>query len=185
MTRLLLVLAAALLWSGIAHAADWTVDAGKSRLGFIGSQSGSPFEGHFSRWTAKIAFDPAHPAAGSAVVEIDMASATTGDLQKDQSLPQADWFDAKTFPQARFEATSFRPKGGNAFEAVGSLSIRGVKKDVVLPFTLDVAGPAAHAKGKLDLVRTDYGVGQGPWKAADMVALNVAVTIDLVATSKP
>ncbi len=180
-----LALAAALLGAGAAQAADWTVDPAKSRLGFTGSQAGSPFEGRFSRWTARIVFDPANPTAGTAVVEIDMASAATGDLQKDESLPQADWFDAKTFPQARFEATSFRPKGGNAFEAVGSLSIRGVKKDVVLPFTLDVAGPAAHAKGKLDLVRTDYGVGQGPWKAADMVALNVAVTIDLVATSKP
>ncbi|TAN56733.1 MAG: YceI family protein, partial [Magnetospirillum sp.] len=86
---------------------------------------------------------------------------------------------------ARFEATAFRSKGGNAFDAVGSLRIRGVTKPVVLPFTLDITGPTAHAKGRLDLLRTDYGVGQGPWKAADMVALEVAVTIDLVATVAP
>ncbi|MDO8606685.1 MAG: YceI family protein [Phaeospirillum sp.] len=178
-----LTLAAVLLWSASAQAADWVVDLGKSRLGFIGSQAGSPFEGRFGRWTAKISLDPANPAAGKAVVEIDMASAATGDGQKDESLPQGDWFDAKAFPQARFEATSFRAKGGTAFEAVGSLSIRGMKKDVVLPFTLDITGPAAHAKGRLDLIRTDYGVGQGAWKAADMVALEVAVTIDLVAAT--
>lgn len=185
-----LLLAAALVWGGSAQAADWAVDAGKSKLGFVGSQSGTPFEGRFSRWTAKIAFDPANPAAGTAVVVIDMSSATTGDLQKDQSLPQADWFDTKTFPQARFEATGFRAKGGNAFEAVGSLSLRGIKKDVVLPFTLDVssagAHPAvAHAQGKLILIRTDYGVGQGEWKVPDMVALEVAVTVDLTATTAP
>lgn len=178
------ILAALLLWSGTATAADWVVDPAKSRLGFVGSQAGSPFEGRFARWNAKIAFDPANPAAGKALVEIDMTSATTGDRQKDDSLPQAEWFDAKTFPQARFEATGFRAKGANAFEAVGSLSLRGMRKDVTLPFTLDIAGPVAHAKGRLDLIRTDYGVGQGPWKAADMVALEVAVTFDLTAASK-
>lgn len=180
-----LIVAAVLLWTGAAQAADWVVDPGKSRLGFIGSQAGSPFDGRFSRWSAKIAFDSANPTVGTAVVDIDMASAVTGDRQKDDSLPQGEWFDAKAFPQARFEATAFRSKGGNAFDAVGSLRIRGVTKPVVLPFTLDITGPTAHAKGRLDLLRTDYGVGQGPWKAADMVALEVAVTIDLVATVAP
>ena len=180
-----LILTAALLWGGSAQAADWVVDQARSRLGFVGSQAGSPFEGRFSRWTAKISLDPANPASGKAVVEIDMASAATGDKQKDESLPQGDWFDAKAFPQARFEATSFRAKSGAAFEAVGSLSIRGLKKDVVLPFTLDITGPTAHAKGRLDLIRTDYGIGQGAWKAADMVALEVAVTIDLIAATTP
>lgn len=179
-----LALASTLLLAGQAGAAEWTVDAGKSRLGFIGTQSGSPFEGRFTRWSAHIDFDPANPTAGKAVVEIDMASADTGDKQKDESLPQSDWFDAKSFPQAKFEATSFRAKGPGAFEAVGSLSIRGIKKDVVLPFTLETSGASAHAKGRLDLIRTDYGIGQGPWKAADMVALGVAVVVDIEATRK-
>lgn len=179
------ILAAALLWSGAAHAAEWVIDPAKSRLGFIGKQGGTPFDGAFTRWTGKIDFDPANPTIGKAVIDIDMGSAATGDKQKDDSLPQGEWFDTKAFPQARFEATSFRAKGANAFEAVGSLSIRGIKKDVVLPFTLDITGPVAQAKGRLDLIRTDYGVGQGPWKLGDTVALEVAVTVDLMASRKP
>ncbi|MDR3440156.1 YceI family protein [Telmatospirillum sp.] len=162
-----------------AAAANWSVDGGKSVLGFIGSQSGASFEGHFTKWQAQIDFDPANPAAGHAQVTIDMTSATTGDPQKDQSLPQSDWFNAKSFPQATFEATTFRAKGGNTYEAVGHLTIRGIKKDLVLPFTFDVEGNSGHAKGKLDLVRTDFGVGQGEWAAGDMVGLSVAVTVDI------
>jgi len=180
-----LLIAATLAWGHAAQAAEWTVDAGKSKLGFVGSQAGSPFDGRFTAWTARIDFDPANPAAGKASVEIDMASAVTGDRQKDESLPQAEWFDAKSVPKARFEATGFTPKGGNAFEARGTLSIRGVTKDVTLPFTLDITGTDAHAVGRLPLVRTDYGVGQGAWKAGDMVALEVAVTVDIRATRKP
>lgn len=183
--RSLLFVCACLLWSGAAHAAEWTIDPAKSRLGFVGKQGGSPFEGRFTRWSGKIDFDPANPAAGKAVIDIDMASAATGDRQKDDSLPQGEWFDVKGFPQARFEAASFRAKGGNSFEAVGALSIRGIRKEVVLPFTLDINGPTAQAKGRLEMIRTDYGIGQGPWKSGETVALEVAVVVDLTASRKP
>jgi polyisoprenoid-binding protein YceI len=165
-----------------AAAANWTVDNGKSILGFIGTQSGASFEGHFTKWQAQIDFDPAKPASGHALVTIDMSSATTGDSQKDQSLPQSDWFNVKSFPQATFEATNFRAKGGNAFEAAGTLTIRGIKKDVLLPFTFETDGNSGHAKGKLDLLRTDFGVGQGDWASGDMVGLSVSVTVDIRAS---
>jgi polyisoprenoid-binding protein YceI len=165
-----------------ASAAAWTVDSSKSVLGFSGTQSGTAFDGRFTKWQADIDFDPANPGIGHARVVIDVASAQTGDPQKDQSLPQGDWFNVKSFPQAVFEASSFRAKGGNAFEAIGTLTIRGIKKDVVLPFTFDGTGNSGHAKGKLDLLRTDYGVGQGEWSSGQMVGLSVAVTIDIQAT---
>ncbi len=190
MRRKAFLLAAAIaLASHQAHAAQWAVDMGHSTLGFTGSQGGSSFTGRFTRWQAEIDFDPADPAAGHARVVIDMASAATGDAQKDEALPQADWFEVKRFPQAVFVATGFRAKGGNAYDAVGTLTIRGLKKDVVLPFTLDLE-PApdpvhAHAVGRLPLVRTDYGVGQGAWSSGQIVGLEVVVTLDLVATRQP
>jgi cytochrome b561 len=167
-----------------AGAADWQVDPAKSNLGFLGTISGKGFEGHFKTWTADIAFDPANPAAGHAKVVIDMSSAVTGDKQRDYALPDTDWFDARKSPQAFFEATSFTAKGGNAYEAVGTLTIRGTKKPVTMPFTLDIAGDAAHAKGQLDIVRTDYGVGQGEWGDGATIALKVGIVFDLTAKKK-
>jgi len=173
-------------WVGAAPvaAAEWSVDSVASSLGFIGSQSGKSFEGRFKNWQADIAFDPANPAAGHARVVIDMTSAVTGDRQKDISLPESDWFDAKRTPQAIFAATGFTAKGGNRFEAVGSLSIRGMTKTVTLPFSLEIVNDVARAKGRLDLVRTDFGVGQGEWADGTYVALAVAVVFDLTARKK-
>jgi len=180
-----ILLAAGLVLARPAAAADWAVDAGKSTLGFTGALSGKSFDGKFKSWQAEIAFDPANPAAGHAKVTIDMASAVTGDRQRDGALPDADWFDVKKSPQGLFEATGFKSLGGNQYEAAGSLTIRGIKKAVTLPFTLDIAGDEAHAKGKLDIVRTDYGVGQGEdWKDGSTVALGVSISFDLVAKKK-
>lgn len=179
-----LLLGAGILLARPAAAADWAVDAGKSALGFTASASGVNFDGKFKSWQAEIAFDPANPAAGHAKVTIDMASAVTGDRQRDSALPESDWFAVKKIPQAVFEATSFTSKGGNQYEAVGTLTIRGTSKPVTMPFTLDITGADAHAKGKLDIVRTDYGVGQGEWSTAETVGLGVSITFDLVAKKK-
>lgn len=183
--RLATLLGLLLLAAGPALASDWTVDQAKSRLGFSGVQVGVPFQGRFTRYEAHIAFDPAKPEAGHATVLIDVASARTGDTQRDEALPQPDWFDAAHFPQARFEVKSFRAKGGNAYEAAGTLSIRGISHDAVLPFTLAVTGDMAHAQGRLQLVRTGFGVGQGAWASGQWVALDVSVDVDLTATRVP
>lgn len=168
-----------------AASVHWQIDAANSHLGFAGSQSGMAFSGQFKRWSGSIDFDPANPAAGHALIEIDMGSAATGDAQKDEALPQSDWFDIKSFPKAQFEAKSFTSKGGNAYEALGTLTIRGHAKDVIMPFTLDVSGNKAHAKGHLEMVRTEWGVGQGEFSSGQYVALPVTVTFDLTANSTP
>ena len=179
-SALLLVLF--LLAASPALASDWTVDPGRRRLGFSGTQTGTPFQGSFGTWQAEIGFDPAHPETGHAKVTIDLASAKTGDTQRDTALPQPEWFDTASHPQASFEADHFVAKGGDAYEAPGKLTIRGIGKDVVLPFTLAIDGDKATAKGHLSLVRTGFGVGQGVWATGEWVALDVGVDVDLTAT---
>ncbi|MEI9984667.1 MAG: YceI family protein [Aliidongia sp.] len=67
---------------------------------------------------------------------IDLASARTGDTQRDTALPQPEWFDVASHPQASFEADHFIAKGGDSYEAPGKLTIRGTGRDVVLPSLL-------------------------------------------------
>ncbi len=179
--RYAFLLALPLLAALPAQAADWQVDPAKSRLGFSGTQTGVPFQGSFGTWQAEIGFDPAHPEAGHAKVTIDLASAKTGDTQRDAALPQPEWFDTATHPQASFVADHFVAKGGDAYEAPGKLTIRGTAKDVVLPFTVAITGDHATAKGHLTLVRSDFGIGQGPWSSGQWVALEAGVDIDLTA----
>lgn len=167
--------------SARADAAIWTVDCSKSRLGFSGTQTGAKFEGKFTKYAATIAFDPEHPETSRISVTVDLASATTGDTQRDTALPGKDWFDVGHFPQARFESTAVRRRGVGSYEATGNLTLHGVARPVVLPFTLDINGSTAHAKGHVEIIRTSFGVGQGPWSSGQWVALEVGIDIDLVA----
>ena len=110
---------------------------------------------------------------------VDTASAVTGNGEVDQELPRSAWFDARSFPRATFAVKSFRSKGGHDYDAVGTLYLRNVVKPVTMPVTIEVDGGVLHAKGRLDLLRTDYGVGSST--GAKWVALDVAVTFERTA----
>jgi len=179
------IIAAGLLALGpptlAAPAPNWAVDAANSKLGFRGAMNGDAFNGVFHRWSAQIAFDPKNLAGSKAVVSVDVASAVTGDADRDQAMPTADWFSAQTQPKATFVATAFKDLGGGKYQASGDLTIRGVKKPVVLPFTLAISGDTARMNGSLVLNRTAFGIGQGQWKTGDVVATEVTVTVALTA----
>jgi polyisoprenoid-binding protein YceI len=112
-----------------------------------------------------------------------MTSAVTRDRKKDQTLPQADWFDAASIPNSMLAVRSFRAKGGNDYDAIGTLTLRNVTKAIVMPVTIEVTGNTLHAKGHLDLMRSDYSIGQAtgaPW-----VSLEVVAAFDVTAERLP
>lgn len=178
MNRCLTAAALALVCHGV-QAAEWKLLPG-SALTFSGVQTEQKFTGHFSRFDAKISLDPEKPDEANIVVTVDIASAATGDRQRDAALPSKDWFDAAGFPQATFASRKVT-KTAAGYEAVGDLTLRGVSKEIHLPFTLAIDGRKAQASGHVDLRREIFGVGQGEWANGDWVALNVAVDFDLKA----
>ena len=132
-SHLVLTLATALLatFACDAMAAEWRVDPAASRLTFIGTQAGSPFEGSFETFSATIRFDESDLPASKAVVSIDMASVKTGNAQRDDAVKGQDWFGVATYPKAQFETKAFRHVGGNRYEADAVLTIRNGSKPVV------------------------------------------------------
>jgi polyisoprenoid-binding protein YceI len=173
---------ALLLAAHPASAAHWNVDYAKSRLGFTVQWSNEPFSAQFKRWNADIDFNPGDLAHARASVSVDLASESSDEPDFDSGLKGAQGFQTSQFSTAHFVTTSFVHKSADAYEARGTLNIRGITRDITLPFTLAIDGRTAHMTGTAHVLRTDFGVGQGEWAAPDPVAHDVAITIDLFAT---
>src|SRR6201999_1815636 len=90
-----------------ANAAHWTVDYGKSKLGFTVPWSGEPFVATFKAWKADIDFDPKDLAHAHALVTIDLTSESSDSPDNDDGLKGAQGIDTSKFPTATFEAKSF------------------------------------------------------------------------------
>lgn len=177
------VVIAALAIAAPAWAASpaWTVDKGVSKVGFSSTFDGQAVSGSFRRWDADIRFDPKDLAHSSANVTIDVGSAATGDADRDAALPDTPWFYAAKYPKATFVTHSFKSLGGNRYEAVGGLTIKGVTKPLTLPFTLVITGDTAKMNAAVGVNRLAFGVGQGEWATTQVIPAAVQVTIALTA----
>ncbi len=164
-------------------AAHWNVDPSRSKLGFTVAWSGEPFSAHFENWKANIDFDPANLAASHADVTIAIGSEASDESDFDTGLKGAQGFAATQFPSAHFVTRSFTHKRGNDYVAAGTLTLKGITKQVSLPFTLTITGKQAHMVGTAHVMRTDFGIGQGQWAAPSPVSHDVLVNIDITATA--
>ena len=175
-----LIAASALLITGPALAQQ--VVPAQSEVGFVSKQMGVPVEGKFKQWTAKIAFDPKKPEAGSVAFTIQTGSASFGAAEIDGEVPKAEWFNAAKFPQASFASSAIKPLGGGKFEVRGKLAIKGATQDVVVPLTVTQAGAASTAVGSFVIKRLDFKIGEGDWADTSMVANDVTVKFKLALT---
>jgi cytochrome b561/polyisoprenoid-binding protein YceI len=166
----------------------WAVDPKQSSIVFKSSYMDRPFEGRFEQWTANIQFDPAKPQDARIRVVIPTLSAKTAEPYFNDSLPEADWFDASKHTEAVFEVNEGVFKDSETkYEATGVLTVKGVKFPVRLPFTLSINGASAKMHGEITLKRLELGIGRetATTKAAgkeEWVQDDVGVVIDVVAT---
>ncbi|QOW21528.1 YceI family protein [Novilysobacter avium] len=159
--------------SGVV-AADY-VQAPGSTLTFASSFEGEIFTGHFASFTTRLRFDPQQLDDANLDVTIPLASATTANPERDDTLQGGDFFASKLFPQARFVATRFRHLGEDRYAADGTLSLRDAKHPVTLTFTWkDGATPVLAGRASVD--RLAFGVGGGDWSDPGMIPAKVAVS---------
>jgi len=179
-----LALAGALcLFAAPAYAAvpNWTVDKAHSRLGFDTAYTGDKVSGTFGVWSAQIAFDPKNLAGSKATVSVDLASAKTGDEDRDETLPTPDWFNAPKFPRATFTTTAIKAVGPDRYQATGVLNLKGVAKPVLLTFTLKIDGAHAVMTGQAVMDRSQWGIGQGQFQDESAIPHAVTINVNLAA----
>ena len=170
--------------TGQARAIEFKqVLADKSALGFNYKQMGVPLEGKFRQFEAHIAFDPAKPDVAQVQLEIALANIDAGSSEADEALAGKPWFDAKTYPSARFVSTSIKALVGNRFEVRGELTIKGKTLGVSAPFTFKPEGATGIFDGVFVLKRLDYAIGEGAWADVSAVANEVQIRFHLTAVA--
>lgn len=157
----------------------------KSRITCVSRQENVPVEAQFKKFTAQIAFDPAKPEAGKVQIEIDVNSFDIGFVDFNEEAKSKSWFDARTFPRARFVSASMRGLGNGRFEARGPLTIKGKTIGIVAPFTYREDAGNGVFEGAFTIKRLQYNIGEGAWKDTDTVADDVQIRFRITISTKP
>ena len=94
------------------------------------------------------------------------------------------WLNTQAFPTAHFESSAVKALGDNKYELAGKLTIKGTTKDVVVPATFTPQGNTGVFEGSLTIQRGDFSIGEGAWKAFDIVANDVVIKFRITAAAK-
>lgn len=156
----------------------------ESLLSFTARQIGVPMEGRFTRYDAQIRLDPKRPETGQVQVSIDMNSVALG-AEEDAMLKDVPWFHTAKFPKATFVSQQIRQVAPGRLEAVGTFTLKGVAKPLVVPLTLTPSGSEWVAKGRFNVPRMAYQVGVGEWADVNVIANEVAVQFSWTLAALP
>jgi polyisoprenoid-binding protein YceI len=171
--------------SALAEPLALPVDAGRSQVTFSARQMNIPAEGKFNKFSAAINWDAAKPETSHAEINVDLNSGDMGLDDVNSELKGKEWFDSKTFPQAKFVSATVKVLGGGKFEAAGKLSIKGRTHDITAPFTVKPEGAGSVFEGVFPIKRLQYGVGEGSWSDTAAVADEVQIKFRIVTGAAP
>jgi polyisoprenoid-binding protein YceI len=161
------------------------VDYTRSRISFVSRQMNVPVEGEFRKFVAQVNWDAARPETSAARVDIDAASFDMGEKSLNDEAVSRPFLDARNHPRAAFVSTAVKPLAPGRFEVAGRLTIKGVTRDVVVPFTVAAEGAGMVFDGAVTIRRLDFRVGEGEWTDTKILADDVQVRFRLVAAAKP
>ena len=197
MKRFLLATAAtaflSLLAPQAAQASSWEIDASHSVAAFsVRHLMVTNVRGELGKVSGTINLDDKDVTKSTVEATIEVAAINTRDAKRDEHLRSPDFFDVAKFPTMTFKSTKVE-KAGAGLKVTGTLTMRGVSKEVVL----SVEGPAPAVKdpwgntksgftATTKLNRKDFGV---QWnKSIDgggvVVGDEVSVTIELEVVKK-
>jgi polyisoprenoid-binding protein YceI len=157
-------------------ATKWDLSKAHSSVTFKIWHMMTPVYGSFDDFDADIHFDPQNLAGSSIKVTIQIPSINTGWGPRDEHLQSEDWFDAGRYPDMTFTSSEITSTGDDTYVAKGTLKMKGVEKEIELPFKLlgikELSGDMKETFGDADEVasfeisnysvnRKDYKVGTG------------------------
>lgn len=166
-------------------AAAYQVDPAHSSINFAVRHYGiSVVRGRFTDFAGTIRFDEKDVAKSSVEFTAKIASVNTDVAKRDEHLRSPDFFDAAKYPELTFKSSKVS-KRGDEWVCAGTLTIKGVSKEIEIPFKL--GGPLANDKGDkrigvegwVTINRQDYGIAFGNKLPNGALAIDDNVRIDL------
>ncbi|MDQ3803364.1 MAG: YceI family protein [Acidobacteriota bacterium] len=165
---------------------EYNIDPAHSIIGFsIRHLEIAWVEGRFKDFKGTIRYDERDVTKSSVEFSAKVASIDTGVEPRDKHLRTADFFDVEKFPEMTFKSKRVERTGKDGYVLHGDLTLKGVTKQVALPFAVTgaIKDPwgntrfGVQAQTKLD--RRDYGITFGQALEGGGLDIGNEVTIEL------
>lgn len=148
--------------------------------------------------SGNVSFDPANPGATKGRIVVTSSSLHVGNPVMKEHMHGNQWMDVAKFPEITFETKALKnvKTSGDVTtaDAVGSLKIRDVVKEVTVPIKLtylkdklavrsngQLKGDLLVIRSTFNIKRNDYGINPGA--PEDKVAQEIELTLSIAGAS--
>jgi polyisoprenoid-binding protein YceI len=186
--KLIYILVVSMMVVTAAWAGDkYVQDPAHTNIGFqVKHMVITTVTGNFTDYDYSFVYDEKNPENSSITATIKTASINTNNEKRDEHLRSADFFDAEQYPEITFVSKKVM-KTDDGYVAVGDLTMRGVTKEIELPFKITgiIKDPWGNTKmgveSRLTIDRQEYNVS---WNntldsGGVVVSDNVDIILDL------
>ena len=142
----------------------YDVDGAHTSVEFVGRHLMiTKVRGRFSDVRGQITIAE-EPENSHVEVQIDAASLSSGNDDRDNHLKSADFFDVEQFPTITFRSTAVKALRDNTWELDGDLTVRDVTRPVTLQVDFDGADVSPFGDERIgfsaatDINREDFGL---------------------------
>ena len=167
-------------------AGEYRIDPAHSVIGFsIKHNEIALVRGRFREFSGKIRYDDKDITKSSVQFTAKIESINTGVDRRDAHLRNADFFDAAKYPEMTFKSTRVERKRNNQYVLHGDFTMKGVTKQVSLPFTLTGAIKDGQGNSRFGVAaqttinRRDFGITWGKTMENGGLDVGNEVMIDL------
>jgi len=169
--------------SGLAGAAEYTIDKDHSHAGFQVRHIVAKLQGEFKEFDGSFSFDEKNLADATGTFTVKAASINTNHVKRDAHLRSPDFFDVEKFPDLTFVSKKVTSAGGKKYSLAGDLTIHGVTRPVT--FEMEYLGSDKTPMGErhagfsatLKINRKDFGI---VWnKVLDSGGLLIGEDVDI------
>jgi len=157
--------------------ADNTWKVKNSCITFKIKNAGITVDGSFSGLEAEIKFNPLKPEEASIKASVNAKSINTGTEMRDNHLRKPEYFDVEKYPKISLQSTKIEKTGPISYNGHFKLTMKGITKDVLIPFNFMKLSDKTQFKGSFSLNRRDYNVGGNSISMADNLTVSIVVDV--------
>ena len=150
----------------------WTPQS--SEVSFQIKNAGLTVTGRFTGLKTNLIFNPSDLAKSSLSASVEVATVKTGIDKRDEDLQEEKYFNTDKYKQIEVKSTKLYKKGAQ-YAGMFNVTIKGVTKQVEIPFEFTASGNDALFKGSFTINRRDFGVGGSSVMMSDNLTVNIMI----------
>lgn len=139
--------------------------------------AGFNVKGSFSDLKASIQFNPNDLENSKITASVSAESINTNNNARDRHLRKEDYFWTDKFPRIQMKSISFK-KTETGFEGVFEVEIKGTKRNITVPFSVQKTDNVSIYKGNFGINRREFNVGGNSLILSNQANLFIEVRVE-------